>query len=292
MMGSPVADLLGGANAVVLYSGFMLLAGTLSFWVLVWAEGPFERLQLLLVDVGLLVVAVTTVLGPVISLVTSDGGPLESISREEAASAVLRLAVLAATTAWLPELVDGGLGGRRRLAATAIVVSLAATMVASSDAITGHFVGLKIVVALGHLLAAAAWLGGLVALAVVVMSSEHLGELDELVPAFSKVAFVSVVTLVVTGGLHALWQAGGFAALASSSYGLVLLVKVVVFAGMIGLGNVARRHANGVVLRRLRVDGVGDGGVRTLAVVIGAELATAGAVLITTGVLVAMAPLG
>jgi copper transport protein len=227
------------------------------------------------------------------SVLMSDVDPLESMSREEAASAVVRLAVLATTGAWLPELIDGAMLGLRRLAATAIVLALAATMVASPNTMTGNLVAFKVVATLGHLLATAAWLGGLVAFAAVIIPRERLDQLDELIPAFSKVAFVSVVTLVVTGGLHALAQGGGPAQLAASTYGFVLLLKVLLFAGMLVLGNYGRHYASDILLRRLRVDGgVREGGVHTLAVVMGAELATAGVLLITTAVLVAVAPPG
>lgn len=291
-MDSPLAPVLGVANSAVLYGGFVLLAGTLTFWVLVWAEGAHERAHVILVDVGLLALAVTTVIGPVLALLTSDGGPLGSISREDAASRVLRLAILAATAAWLPELLDGDIVGRRRLAAAAIVVALAATMVASSDAITGHFAPLKVVVTFGHLLAAVAWLGGLVSLAVVIMPRQHLNELEHLIPPFSKVAFVSVAVLAATGAVHGVAQAGGLTNLATSTYGIVLFMKVTLFAGMLLLGNHARHYANGVLLRRLRLEGVGRGNVHTFAAILGAELATAAAVLIATAVLVAVAPLG
>jgi putative copper export protein len=75
-------------------------------------------------------------------------------------------------------------------------------------------------------LATAAWLGGLVALAAVLIPRENLQELDRLIPRFSIVALFSVVTLVVTGTIHALAVAGGIDALVGSRYGLVLAIKV------------------------------------------------------------------
>lgn len=292
-MDGPVADVLVGATRVLLYVGFVLLAGTLSFWVLVWSEGRYNRHQLRLVDDGMVLLATATVLGPVVTALVSGEPPAESISREAGGAALVRLAIIAVIAAWLPELVDGPTVGRRRAAVAAIVVALSLTMVTVSDAMTGQLVALKIVATLGHLLGTAAWLGGLVALAVVIIPRHDLEVLDQLIPAFSKVAFVSVVTLVVTGIVHALAQAGGPTELASGPYGVVLLLKVVVFGGMLVLGNHGRRYANDVVLRRLRVDGgVRGGGVHTLAVVMGAELATAAALLVTTAVLVAVAPLG
>jgi copper transport protein len=292
-MDAQLADLVIGANRVVLYVGFVLVAGTFSFWVLVWPEGRNNRHQLLLVDLGFVLLTATTIIGPVLTVVIAREAPFEVLSREVGASALLRLAVLAAVAAYYDDLVAAPILGRRRAFAAAVVVALSVTMVASSDATTGDLIGLKVVATLGHLLATAAWLGGLVALAVVIIPRQFLSELDELIPAFSKVAFVSVIVLVVTGAIHGFTQAGGLSALATSAYGLVLLFKVLIFCGMLALGNHGRHYANRVVLRRLHTEtrDVHDG-VQTLAVVMGAELATAGALLMTTTILVAVAPLG
>ena len=292
-MDGPIGDLLVGATRVLLYVGFVLLAGTLSFWVLVWPEGHYDRRQRLLVDDGMVLLVIATVLGPVVTVLLSDEPVGESLSGEAGAAALLRLAVIAVIAAWLPELVDGPTVGWRRIAVGAIVVELSLTMVIASDAITGQLVALKVVATLGHLLAAAAWLGGLVILAVIIIPGQHLDQLDELLPSFSKVAFVSVVTLAVTGAVHAVAQAGGLTVLVSSPVGVVLVLKVAIFSGMLVLGNHGRRYVIEFVLHRARPrGGVAAGAVSTLAVVMGAELATAGALLLTTAVLVAVAPLG
>jgi putative copper export protein len=53
-------------------------------------------------------------------------------------------------------------------------------------------------------MATCAWLGGLLALATVLIPGEKVQELDQLIPRFSRVAQLSVVTLIVTGIVHAL----------------------------------------------------------------------------------------
>ena len=101
------------------------------------------------------------------------------------------------------------------------------------------------------MLATAAWLGGLVALAAVLIPRENLQELDRLIPRFSVVATVSVIILVATGTVHALAVAGGIGPLVSSRYGLVLLIKVAVFGLMLVLGNHGRHYAARVAFRRV-----------------------------------------
>ena len=56
-------------------------------------------------------------------------------------------------------------------------------------------------------------------------------------------AQLSVVTLIVTGIVHALAVAGGVYQLASSRYGLVLLIKVSIFGLMLLMGNEGRKYA-------------------------------------------------
>ena len=71
----------------------------------------------------------------------------------------------------------------------------------------------------GHLLATAAWLGGLVALAIVVWpgrDADEGGEADGLVTRFSPVATLGLVLLVVASGLTVL---AGTSALADERRG-------------------------------------------------------------------------
>ncbi len=124
VMDPDLAELLAGALRTVLYAGFVLLAGTLAFWTLVWPDGRYNRRQLLLVDAGLAVLAVGTLLVPVVAVVTTGRAPLDALSREGWVAVLLRLAVLVAVWAFLSELVDAPIRGRRRLATGGAVVVL------------------------------------------------------------------------------------------------------------------------------------------------------------------------
>jgi hypothetical protein len=76
-----------------------------------------------------------------------------------------------------------------------------------------------------------------------LIPGEKVQELDQLIPRFSRVAQLSVVTLIVTGIVHALAVAGGVYQLAGSLYGLVLLIKVSIFGLMLLMGNEGRKYA-------------------------------------------------
>jgi putative copper export protein len=140
----------------------------------------------------------------------------------------------------------------------------------------------------------AAWLGGLVALAAVLIPRKNLQELDVLIPRFSTVAVFSVVTLVITGAIHALAVAGSVGALLNSRYGQVLLFKLVFFGVMLLLGNEGRKYASRAVFERKHLPESERGKSTTradsLALVVGVELTIAFVILSTTSILVMVAP--
>lgn len=96
----------------------------------------------------------------------------------------------------------------------------------------------------------------------------------------------------MTGVVHALLAADGIGPLLSSTYGLVLILKVTLFAIMLLLGNQGRAYATRLARRELEdFDATAaPAGLRVLAVAIGAELAMAFGVLAVTSLLVAGAP--
>jgi copper transport protein len=283
-----------GLNRIISYTGYVLLAGTFAFWSLVWPEGRADRRLVRLAWIGLGLMIVGTIGAPLILMSFGDrqaGDSLQPIIGTTAG--IIRLAILVGIAFFLLDLIRSPITGWRRLVALVIVAVLAATLVAQSNAIGGSWQIVKIVATAGHALAVAAWLGGLVALAVLVIPQNDVPEVERLIPRFSIVAVFSVVTLAVTGPIHALAVAGGPSALVNSRYGLVLLAKVVFFGLMLGIGNYARMYASRIAFARkhLPASELGKSGGRNgLAVVLGAELTMAFVILSTTSILVMVAP--
>jgi uncharacterized membrane protein len=93
-----------------------------------------------------------------------------------------------------------------------------------------------------HLVAMAAWLGGLLPLAFLLGSVPQRDAermvLTKLVPRFSRVALVSVATLTLTGLYSALLHVRSLEALTATRYGQVLSLKSGFFAVLLGLGAV------------------------------------------------------
>jgi putative copper export protein len=292
-MTQDLIDLALGVNRVLTYAGYVLIAGTLTFWSVVWPDGRRNRRLVVLTLAGTAAMIIGTLAGPAIQLIF--GGRLlgDIVTPLGGAAQLARLAALVAAMCFLPDIISGAVVGWRRIVALTLVLVIATSMVAQSDALGGPWEVAKIAATGLHVLATCAWLGGLVALAAVLIPGERVRELDRLIPRFSRVAQLSVVTLVVTGTVHALAVAGGVYQLATSRYGLVLLIKITIFGLMLLMGNEGRKYAARAAFRQshLQPDGpVRVAGISTLAVVMGAELCIAFVILSTTSLLVMVAP--
>jgi copper transport protein len=98
-----------------------------------------------------------------------------------------------------------------------------------------------------HLAAMATWLGGLVMLLGAVLPRREPEHLRTVLPVFSTAAFGAVLVLVGTGTYSAWRGVGTVDALFSTTYGLLVLGKVLLLAAIVAVANVSRR----VVRRRV-----------------------------------------
>jgi putative copper resistance protein D len=92
-----------------------------------------------------------------------------------------------------------------------------------------------------HLLGAGLWLGGLVPLAwflrrLMRSPDEAWMEVARgLLPRFSQMGYAAVAVIALSGIVNSLLLVGSFTALASTSYGRLLSLKIVLFVVMVGL---------------------------------------------------------
>jgi copper transport protein len=139
-----------------------------------------------------------------------------------------------------------------------------------------------------HLVAGAIWVGGLLGLALTLRTLEPAGGAHVL-SRFSSAAALSLTALVLLGSVLAWRILGSWDNLVHTTYGTVLLVKIAIVAGAVGIAAVNRF----VLLPRVRSAGRrADPGpsrrlIRRAIVAEGAMLAVA---LLTTGFLVDQAP--
>jgi putative copper resistance protein D len=168
-------------------------------------------------------------------------------------------AVLLAATlpALIPVLIPAHRHPSRLTAAAAVV--LAAALVGSL-AWAGHAIGasgVEGVIHPGadvlHLIAAAAWVGSLPLLALLLATAEH----DPTVAAmardttlrFSTLGILCVGTLLATGVVNSWYLVGSLPALIGTPYGRLLLIKIALFLGMVAIAAVNRLHFTPRLLR-------------------------------------------
>lgn len=101
--------------------------------------------------------------------------------------------------------------------------------------ITGHMSQqpLGAVFAAVHVLAAAAWFGLLLALALVLRSR---GEWARVLPRYSTWALPAAAAVTVSGIVNGLVKVGGLTPLVDTGYGRILLAKAILLTGLLILG--------------------------------------------------------
>ena len=170
---------------------------------------------------------------------------------------------------------------------------------ASGHASTGGDATLNVAIDLLHGLATAAWLGGLVGLAVLAIPAAwSLADADRVrfaaavVVRFSALALTAVAVLVITGVYRALAEVS-VGELTSTGYGRALLVKLGLFAVLL-VGGAYNRMVVHPRLERaaLGLDPGDRGAAAALRVSVRAELVVAAALMVSVAVLISLPPPG
>ncbi|WP_063734626.1 copper resistance CopC/CopD family protein [Streptomyces sp. RTd22] len=123
-----------------------------------------------------------------------------------------------------------------------VTVGLAATWAMAEHASVGIQRLLAMPVDVIHLVAVGVWLGGLASLAVTLRAGVPIERAA--VVRFSRLAFGSVIALVLTGLYQSWRQVGSWKALTGTEYGRWLLIKVALVAVLVGIATVSRRWTN------------------------------------------------
>ncbi|WP_103500500.1 MULTISPECIES: copper resistance protein CopC [unclassified Streptomyces] len=121
-----------------------------------------------------------------------------------------------------------------------LALGLAATWAMAEHASSGPQTQIAIPADMLHMVAAAAWLGGLATL-LLLLSRGDASVSRRAVRRFSTLAMSSVTVLAVTGVYQSWRQVGSWDVLFSTSYGQLLVVKVALVALMLGVGWISRR---------------------------------------------------
>jgi len=109
----------------------------------------------------------------------------------------------------------------------ACVMILAGSVMASHSVARLEHRGVLVALTLAHHLASAAWIGGLPYLLLALRHSQDTRTAGVIVSRFSRMAMASVVVLVGVGAALALLYTGSISAVTGTTYGAMLLSKVV-----------------------------------------------------------------
>ncbi|MEU0043429.1 copper resistance CopC/CopD family protein [Streptomyces werraensis] len=265
-----------GFGRYVSYAGFVVLAGGACFVLACWAPGARVRaVQRLVVSGWLALTAATLGLLMLRGSYTTSGriGDVfdlellgDVLQTKTGAALVSRLLLLAAAALFIAVLFgayartadagdpdraaesDGGEPDKRdltfglALGGTVVAAGLAASWAMSEHASQGLQAGVAMPVDVVHLLAVAAWLGGLTTLLVALYRAPVETPVGrDAVRRFSRLAFGSVVTLAVTGVYQSWRQLGSWSAFTDTRYGQLLLVKIALVAVMVAVAFLSRR---------------------------------------------------
>lgn len=242
------------------YAGFIVLAGGAAFVLACWQRGAGARpLQRLVVRGWMTLTAATLAMLLLRSSYAGSGklgdvldldGLKAVLDTKPGAALVSRLLLLGASALFVAVLF--GTYAKREdprekkdltfglaIGGAVIAAGIAGTWALAEHASTGIQPGIAMPVDVLHLLAVAAWLGGLVALLTALYRTPDLT--SAAVRRFSTIAFVSVLVLVATGVYQSWRQVGTWSALTDTGYGQLLLVKVGLVAVLVGIASVSRR---------------------------------------------------
>ncbi|MFC4085643.1 copper resistance CopC/CopD family protein [Amycolatopsis samaneae] len=212
---------------------------------------------------------------------------------------LLRLAAAGALAWLLPRLLVPGDAVPERLRSRYENLTMVAgflvllTFSASGHAVADPIMFFSVGADLAHFGAIAVWIGGLVQLALCLWRPAAGEDVGAVVARFSRIAATSVVVAVVSGAYLSLRTVPSPSALWSTTYGVLLVLKLAGFAGLLALATLARRAV-------LRGAGTRHGGgtevltvpLRRLRTAVGAEVALATVVLGLAAMLSSISPSG
>ncbi|WP_406321983.1 copper resistance protein CopC [Streptomyces sp. NBC_01637] len=276
--GGGLVGTLYGIARYAAYAGFILLAGGAAFVLACWQRGASARPLQRLVVRGWMTLTTATLAMLLLRNPYTGSGKLADIfdldglktvlDTKPGAALVSRLLLLGAAALFIAVLF--GAYAKREderekkdltfglaIGGAVIAAGIAGTWALAEHASTGIQPGIAMPVDVLHLLAVAAWLGGLAALLVALYRTPDI-EVTA-VRRFSRIAFGSVLVLTATGLYQSWRQVGSWSALSGTRYGQLLLVKVGLVAVLVGVAWISRRWTARLSAGTTQAEGTGAG---------------------------------
>ena len=266
------------AARVFTYGGLVFAAGSLLFWLLGWNTSRSRKLG----ERGALIVALAACAGIVFQGAVIIGGSVWDGFKWSAITATAethygKTAVVRAVVMllfWV--LMTVSQHRLARVAQFACLLVAIGSIVSGGHAISGQDVVIGAVADSVHVAAMCVWLGGLSILVFDVLRVLANSSVT-LVARFSRIAFVAVSAIVVSGVVQAWRQVGSLDALRTTDFGQILMVKTSIVVVLLLLGWFSR-----LALRNW----IAGASAQRLGRVVALEVVAAVAVLIATSLLV------
>ena len=266
----------------LVYAGVAIALGGCAFWLLCWPSG---REDATLVRVVLVAAVVATVASLVMIGLQGPYATGQGLT-EAFKPSTWRSVVDTRSGQWwlvrtLALAVLAGLALVRRVKPSVwrVVFVADAAVLLVAIAYGGHggngrYPALGVIATVAHVGAMSVWIGGLVAL-VLVLRREGASTIAR---RFSAVAFAAVGVLVVSGVAQGWRQVGSLDALKHTTYGHLLIIKVGLVAAVLAIAYFSRRMLQDhdeVDTGRLRTKVAGETGIAVAVLVVTALLVNA-----------------
>ncbi len=259
-VGGGLVGALYGIARYAAYGGFVLLVGGAAFVLVCWRRGAgVGPVQRVVVGGWLTMTAATLAMLLLRTPYTGSGNlsdafdlnGLRAVLETKPGAALISRLLLLGAAALFVSVLFGAYAKREdeaekqdltfglAIGGAVVAAGLAATWALAEHASTGLQPGVAMPVDVLHLLAVAAWLGGLVTLLVVLYRAPGIERAAVL--RFSRVAFWSVAVLAATGVYQSWRQVGTWSALIDTTYGQLLLVKLALVAVLVATASFSRR---------------------------------------------------
>ncbi|HEY7440615.1 MAG TPA: copper resistance protein CopC [Acidimicrobiia bacterium] len=269
----PAVGVAFGAVRALAFLGFLVLVGGLAFVCRCWPDARERRDVMWLLLVALGVVVVTSLLGIAFQAAyvrgngfagLFDGSQLRAVTHTRFGEAWLARGALALVVYGLARLRSRTVGARSVMVdigfvGAAIAGCLTFTFAGHGD--TGYLVPVGFVADLAHVAAAALWLGGLAVLAVGLRDPFELWGAARATARFSKLALPAIVVLALSGTAQAWRQTGTWASLWQTTYGHLLVAKIIVVCALVVAAYASRDVLRDRLVPALRV-ALGPGAAR------------------------------
>ncbi|MGC4761267.1 copper resistance CopC/CopD family protein [Micromonospora sp. DT46] len=232
------------------YAGLLLLVGPTLVLAALWPRRLPRRGPARLAWAGLGLLAVSTVANLLLQVPYTAGGGVSDVTGEGlsdvlgssfGAAHLVRLGLLAAAAFLLRPLMAGPVERSDLVILGVLGAAALVTWPLAGHPAASPAPAVSVVVDAVHLGGMAVWMGGLVMLAVFLLTRADERELGAILPIWSRWAALAVSALLLAGTVQALIEVATPRALVDTTYGRLVLGKIGLFALVIAVAAYSRQ---------------------------------------------------